>query len=111
VSTSDSEPPVEPVFRNGTVTVVGIFLAFSLGFMSQWAGNPLPTQPIDAPIILLLSVGVVLQIYALARLLDLRSTERRVYNHAKNVFLVAVSIMSLGVVSALVIDLWRMQGN
>jgi hypothetical protein len=98
---------VEPVFRNGTVTVVGIVLSFSLGFMTQWAANPRPWETIDLPAIVLLAAGVVLQLYALALLLDVRSVERGVYDRAKNVFLCGVIATSAGVILALVVDFLR----
>ena len=101
---SPKDDEIEPVFRNGTVTVVGIVLSFSLGFMTQWGANPRPWQVIDLPAILLLAVGVVLQLYALALLLDLRPVERPVYARARNVFLAGLISISTGVTLALVID-------
>ncbi|CDX11295.1 hypothetical protein MPLB_1080124 [Mesorhizobium sp. ORS 3324] len=41
------EDLIEPVFRNGTVTIVGILLAFSLGFITHWR----PTRSHGRPII------------------------------------------------------------
>jgi hypothetical protein len=102
---------IEPVFRNGTVTVVGIVLSFSLGFMTQWGANPRPWQTVDLPAVALLAAGVVLQLYALALLLDFRSVERRVYARAKNVFLAGVVAISAGVTLALVIDFVRGGGG
>jgi hypothetical protein len=32
---------IDAAFRNGSVTAVGIILGFSLGFLSQWASNPI----------------------------------------------------------------------
>ncbi|WP_165448740.1 hypothetical protein [Rhizobium ruizarguesonis] len=36
----DDEHLIETLFRNGTITVVGVVLSFSLGFLTQWASNP-----------------------------------------------------------------------
>lgn len=101
---SPKDDEIEPIFRNGTVTVVGIVLSFSLGFMTQWGANPRPWQTVDLPAILLLAAGVLLQLYALALLLDLRSLERPVYSRVKNVFLAGIVSISTGVLLALVID-------
>ena len=35
---------IEAVFRNGSVTVVGVPAGFSLSFLTAWAANPLPWQ-------------------------------------------------------------------
>ena len=40
----DGDERVEILFRNGTITVVGIVVAFSLGFLTHWAANPIPWQ-------------------------------------------------------------------
>ena len=49
------EPRIDATFRNGSVTAVGIILGFSLGFLSQWASNPIAWSVVDiaaaAPII------------------------------------------------------------
>lgn len=38
----ENEQLVEMLFRNGTLTVSGILLSFSLSFVTQWANNPVP---------------------------------------------------------------------
>ncbi|WP_245472676.1 hypothetical protein [Mesorhizobium sp. M7A.F.Ca.MR.148.00.0.0] len=42
------EDLVETVFRNGTVTAVGILLAFSLGFITHWAANLIPVADLPS---------------------------------------------------------------
>ncbi|WP_161491388.1 hypothetical protein [Ensifer sp. LC163] len=54
---NDEEKPIEPVSRNGTVTVVGVVLSFSLGFLTQWAANPVPWNMGDLPAAILLAIA------------------------------------------------------
>lgn len=106
-----SDDKIDPVFRNGAITVVGIVLSFSLGFMTQWAANPRPWETADLSAVLCLGAGVVLQFYALAWLLDVRSTQIPVYNRAKNVFLVGLGLIGFGVMLAIVIDFFFTPGT
>ncbi len=42
-----SEPPPQPikaVFRNGSVTVVGVIVGFSLAYLTSWASRPSPWE-------------------------------------------------------------------
>ena len=36
--------PIEAVFRNGSVTVVGVVVGFSLTYLTSWASRPSPWQ-------------------------------------------------------------------
>ncbi|WP_026618772.1 hypothetical protein M728_002386 [Ensifer sp. WSM1721] len=100
----ENEPLIEMLFRNGTLTVVGIVLSFSLGFVSHWAANPLPWEVIDLPTILLLAGGIACQINALRILIEPDSVRQRVYDRAKRSFLRGVIAVSAGVVLAVAID-------
>ncbi|WP_292636258.1 hypothetical protein [Mesorhizobium sp.] len=62
------EDLVETVFRNGTVTAVGILLAFSLGFITHWAANPIPWQTYHLVAVLPILAGIALQMRALSLL-------------------------------------------
>ena len=106
----DDEPLVEILFRNGTRTVVGILLSFSLTFVTQWAHNPIPWQLPDLPTLLLLMAGIVLQVLALKKLLRHDSLKRRVYDSAHRLFLGGVLVTSAGVVSAIVVDFIELVG-
>lgn len=101
----DNEQLIETLFRNGTITVVGIVLAFSLGFLTQWAANPLPWKLIDLPPTGLIIIGIVLQIRALAALLQPHSLKRNVYDQANRRFLNGVIATGSGVILAIIIDL------
>lgn len=101
----ETEPLVEMLFRNGTLTVVGIVLSFSLGFVSHWAANPLPWEMVDLPTILLLAGGIACQVNALRLLIEPDSLRQRVYDRAKKSFLRGLVAVSTAVVLAvLVVD-------
>ncbi|WP_018428771.1 hypothetical protein [Hoeflea sp. 108] len=104
----DNEQLVETIFRNGTLTVVGIVLSFSLGFLTQWANNPLPWNLIDAPSVLLLCAGIIWQIAALVGLLDQAALKKNVFEKANRRFVIGVILTTGGVFSAIVIDLAKL---
>jgi hypothetical protein len=95
---------IEPQFRNGSVTVVGILVAFSLGFLTQWAANPLPWQHDHLVAVIPLILGIALQVKALADLLSVDSVHRRVYERAMRWFLTGLVLSALGVVMAIALD-------
>lgn len=103
----DDDHMVETLFRNGTITVVGIVLSFSLSFLTQWANNPLPWKAVHMPPVLLISAGIILQIISLGILLKLSSLKKDVYARSNVIFLFGLVITGLGIVSAIVIDALR----
>jgi hypothetical protein len=102
------EDLVETIFRNGTITVVGVLLAFSLGFVSQWAANPLPWKLEDIFAIGPLLIGIVLQMRALAMLLRMDCLRRRVFERANRIFMTGVVLTAAGVGMAILLDLFRL---
>lgn len=98
------EPRVELLFRNGTLTVMGIMLAFSLSFLTQWANNPIAWGLIDLPTIGLISGGILVQLVSLIRLLQHDSTIRASFDLATRIFVVGVALTTTGVIAAIVID-------
>lgn len=56
------EELIETIFRNGTITVVGILLAFSLGFVTHWAANPMPWRLYDLFAVVPILVGITLAV-------------------------------------------------
>lgn len=98
------EQRVELLFRNGTITVVGIVLSFSLNFLTQWASNPVPWTLVDLPTTGLISLGILLQTLALLKLLKQDSLLRPKFDEATGRFVSGVISTVLGVVSAIVID-------
>ncbi|WP_019171133.1 hypothetical protein [Pseudaminobacter salicylatoxidans] len=100
----DNDQIVETLFRNGTITVVGIVLSFSLSFLTQWANNPLPWNLVDLPPVFLIIAGIVCQIMALAILLRIASLQHNIYAKANRRFLIGVVLTGLGIVLAIIID-------
>lgn len=105
VSGSAASPEcIEAVFRNGSVTVVGVVAGFSLSFLTAWAANPLPWQLHDLVGLVPLMIGIALQLAALAGLLQPSSLERPRYDRAVRLFLIGLVLVAAGVVIAIGID-------
>jgi ABC-type uncharacterized transport system permease subunit len=102
---------VEPVFRNGTITVVGIVAAFSLGFVTNWAANPIPWHRIDLFAVIPILVGIGLQIKSLADLLHVESLERRRHDRATRIFMAGLLFTAAGVAIAILLDVFRITGE
>jgi hypothetical protein len=102
--TDPDDRPVEVLFRNGNVTVMGIIIAFSLGFVSQWAANPVPWVPIDTVAMVPMVAGIVLQLIALWSMLRLSSLERPKFKRANATFMAGLVLTSLGVMLAVAFD-------
>ncbi|TPL81021.1 hypothetical protein [Mesorhizobium sp. B2-3-12] len=100
----EKEDLIEPVFRNGTVTTVGILLAFSLGFITHWAANPIPWQTYHLVAVLPILAGIALQMRALALLLDTASLRRPVYARANRIFMAGLICTASGVGLAILLD-------
>ncbi|MDX8493778.1 hypothetical protein RFN29_19620 [Mesorhizobium sp. VK22B] len=98
------EDRVEPVFRNGTVTIVGILLAFSLGFITHWAANPIPWQTYHLVAVVPILVGIALQMRALAILLDIKSLQRTIHDRASRIFIAGLIFTACGVGLAILLD-------
>ncbi len=95
---------IEAVFRNGSVTVVGVVSAFSLTFLTTWAANPLPWHMPDLFGIVPLVVGIVFQLVSLAAMLRVDSLEVRRYRRAVNQFLIGLTLVSIGVAIGIAVD-------
>jgi hypothetical protein len=101
----DKEQLVETLFRNGTLTVSGIVLSFSLGFLAQWGANPLPWRLWDAPPVLALIAGIVIQFRALWMLLGIESLKRHIFEKANKQFFIGAAMTGTGVFLAICMDL------
>jgi hypothetical protein len=101
---STSEPEIErvsPTFRNGSVTAIGVVLAFSLGFLNNWATIQAPWLPLDFGAVALISCGIGFQIWALARMLSIASLELPTHRRIVGIFLAGLFLVSLGVLVAI----------
>src|SRR5215211_1135243 len=61
---------IDATFRNGSLTAIGVVVGFSLGFLSRWAGIPGEWSRTDLIAVGLITVGIGLQIKALADMLS-----------------------------------------
>ena len=104
----DDEHMIETLFRNGTITVVGVVLSFSLGFLTQWASNPIPWRLADLPTLVVIAIGIVFQLRSLSLLLQTSSLKKVVYDKASRLFLNGVIITGSGVFIAIAIDTVRL---
>jgi hypothetical protein len=102
---SRGEPErIESSFRHGSITAVGVFTAFSLGFLTAWGANPIPWGLKDLFALIPIAAGVVFEMLALAKLLDPRALEMPRYKAAIRLFLIGMVFVAVGVAAALVVD-------
>jgi hypothetical protein len=102
---AESEPPkIDPTFRNGTMTALGVLLAFSLGFVVQWVSSPSPWRLVDLLALSPMVAGILLQLKALHDLLDYDSLLLAKYRNACRFFMSGVGFTSAGIAIALILD-------
>ncbi|TWG50032.1 MULTISPECIES: hypothetical protein [unclassified Aminobacter] len=102
---NDDDQLVELLFRNGTITVIGIVLSFSLSFVTQWANNPVPWELDDLPALACLFLGIAAQLRSLLVMLGHDSLKRRVFDRASRTFMIGVLLIAAGVLAAIIADL------
>ena len=71
---------IDSTFRNGSLAVMSVVGGFSLGFLSRWAGLPGPWTPTDLFAVAAITLGIVLQVKALADMLSVKSLLLEHYN-------------------------------
>lgn len=94
------DPPearIDATFRNGSMTVVGVLAAFSLGFLTQWTDDPKPWHRIDLAAVLPMVAGTVAQLLALKRLLHPDALRVPYYMRAIRLFLCGLVLLATGV--------------
>ncbi|MBM6579245.1 hypothetical protein ILT44_03530 [Microvirga sp. BT689] len=96
---------IDSTFRNGSITAIGVVVGFSLGFLSHWAALPGEWMPSDLASVALITLGLALQVKALADLLLVSSLQLKRYNRSIRVFMAGLIMVSLGVVLAVFADL------
>jgi uncharacterized membrane protein YiaA len=96
-----SQDEIDPTFRNGSITAVGVVVGFSLGFLSRWAALPGQWTRADLIAVACITVGIASQVKALTDLLGVRSLERPIYERCVRYFISGVVIVAVGVVMAI----------
>jgi hypothetical protein len=99
------EQRIDSTFRNGSVTAIGIVLGFSLGFLNQWASNPIAWSKVDVAAALPIFAGIALQGKAFADMLSTQSLILRTYNRAIKTFLIGLGLVAAGVAVAMLLDI------
>lgn len=95
---------IDPVFRNGSVTAIGVVVGFSLAFLANWALSPGRWHGPAVMAFALLGAGIGFQIRALAGMLELGSLEQRRYKRLVRSFVTGIYLTAAGVLLALLAD-------
>lgn len=95
---------IDPTFRNGSLTAIGVVSGFSLSFLSSWALSSGSWNVVDLIAVLFMGIGIGLQIRALAGLLAVTSLIPHIYNRLVRFFLSGLLVASLGVTLAILGD-------
>ena len=101
---------IDSTFRNGSLTAIGVVVGFSLGFLSRWAGLPGDWSRSDLLAVFAITIGIVLQIKALADLLSVKSLVLSHYNRAIRIFLAGLILVAVGTGAAIFADLMGFGG-
>jgi hypothetical protein len=105
---ADESPPqdgrIDSVFRNGSMTVVGVLTAFSLGILTQWTDDPTPWHWIDLIVVAPMVAGTAAQLIAMKRLLHPDSLDAAIYTRAIRLFLWGLSLLAAGVLLGVMQD-------
>lgn len=88
---------IDPTFRNGSLTAIGVVVGFSLGFVSNWALQPGTWNIVDIVSVLLIGIGIGLQIRALAGMLSTNSLNLAIYERLIRTFLIGLGLVAFGV--------------
>lgn len=100
------EGMLDPTFRNGTMTAVGIVIGFSLSFITVWATHSGPWQQADVLAIVPLLGGILFQTVALSHLLRTDSLEIARYQKAIKLFLWGLMLTAAGVSIGILLDVF-----
>jgi hypothetical protein len=101
----EEQQRVDSTFRNGSITAIGVVVGFSLGFLSRWAALPGDWEHSDLISVALITLGLALQVKALADLLLVSSLQLKRYNRSVRFFLSGLILVGIGVVLAVFADL------
>ena len=96
---------IDATFRNGSLTAIGVVVGFSLGFLSRWAASPGEWSRADLFAVTAITLGIAIQIKALADLLSITSLVLTRYNRSIRLFMIGLVLVASGVVIAIFADL------
>ena len=101
---------IDSTFRNGSLTAMGVVVAFSLGFLSRWAGLPGSWTGSDVFAVAAIILGIALQVKALVDMLSVRSLIVVRYDRTVRVFLAGLILVTVGIAAAIFADLVGLGG-
>jgi uncharacterized membrane protein YidH (DUF202 family) len=91
-------------YRQGIVTAITVFLGFSLAFIRFWGiENPGVWTAGSVLSAVIVGLGILVQVVALFRALDVRDDELGEYRKTVRVFRVGVMAVILGVVVSILV--------
>jgi hypothetical protein len=102
---------IEATFRNGSLAVMSVVGGFSLGFLSRWAGLPGSWTPADLFAVAAITIGILLQVKALADMLSVKSLLLARYNRTIRIFFVGLVLVFIGVAAAIFMDVIGLGGS
>jgi hypothetical protein len=92
-------------YREGVLTAITVFIAFSLGFLKYWSLEmPGRWTWLGVLAVAPLTIGLLLQLIALFRSLDVRDDAEGRYRQTVRYFLWGVVAVIVGVVVSIVVD-------
>lgn len=96
---------LDPTFRNGSVTAIGVVGGFSLAFLSNWTLMPGRWSGSAFVAFALLALGIAFQLRALVGMLETSSLRRVRYNRLVKIFAIGIYLTAAGVLLALIAEL------
>ena len=94
-----------PGYREGVLTAITVFIAFSLAFLKYWSlETPGRWTWLGVVSLTPLAVGLVLQLVALFRSLDVRDDEEGHYRRTVGYFRWGVVAVLIGVVISILLE-------
>jgi hypothetical protein len=92
-------------YREGLLTAITVFIAFSLGFLKFWSlETPGRWTLWGVAALAPISIGLLLQLIALFRSLDVRDDQEERYRHTIAYFRWGVVAVIVGVVVSIVVE-------
>lgn len=107
---ADEGQLIDAIFRNGSITAIGVVIGFSLGFLSRWSALPGEWTHSDLASVALITFGLVLQIKSLADLLLVSCLQLKRYNRSIWIFLTGLILVGIGVLLAIFADIIGFRG-
>lgn len=100
-----ADETIDPTFRSGSLTAIGLLAGFSLSFLTRWSATPGDWSPSDLAAVIIIIIGIVAQILSLAGLLSVNSLLLRHYNRLMRLFIAGLALVVAGVVLAVFADI------